>query len=1003
MTSGKSKTPPERVSKGQEQQRKTREVREQQERPAQRQGQTNQIVLWWNCAGGLAGKINEIKMIINDFSPIAFFIFESNIRNNKINSHLNIQGYELITTSTTFSRTACYLRSDSVSPGSICRGEGNEVITLEMGDMMIIGVYRPFKVEEGSNLNEQFDKLMKHLDQKISSAKSNNVRPVVAGDFNLDFNRIGDSSYSNSRLLNKLGIWAASHGLSQQIETETRHRLVKAQGGDRWEMAILDHLYSQEKESPEIFQCGTSDHLAIGLSIPLSLGESSETTKIVRRDWRKYNNPKHFNKVLDSETTKHLIDSAYGCFDVEELNNRIKAIHTHILDELAPYRVFRLRNDQQQLSSSVEALKKKRNRAYREFKKTGNKSYLEKSQDLTKDLKKLLNKTEKIKIQNKARAKDPKTFWNLVSELRNGKKRSEKIMIDTDDGPLTEGGPLADAFGNFFVNKVKKLSEQTERENIPQPVFSGAPTFEITPVDVALVSKTLKSKKSCGIDGVPLCVVKDTEPFLRILYCNLFNAVLKASMPEMWRLARVIPLHKKGNKNDINNYRPISNLCSISKLYEKVILMKINECGVDLDGTHQHGFKPKHSTTSAIVDIQKEISCRLEQGHDCVIYSVDLSAAFDMLRKRTFVSLLHPNITAQGLDRVLYDFLSDRKFIVEVNSSTSTEFNLEIGCVQGSVLGPKLFSLYTRLIPTKLPPAAHITTYADDSYVILSAPSGNLQSLVDDTNSCLQEHIEYLRKLGMVVNRSKTEIMVIPSNKSMVQDVAFGELKPLNQMKVLGVILDDSMSWSTHIATTINKLSRLTGAMKFLRRRLTKEQFMKVLTSQYYGSCYYASQAWLGPHTKKMDLRKLNSLHYKLLRVCVYDWKNKVSRSELDLLGRARPSLWAKYSTANFTIKVLRDRQPARLHDHIISTLFHERRFPDVYKFYDKSKKKIGRQALGNRLKDIFDEFQTPLTLRESNGTIRLKLKRAFNFPGYDNNRAVNDKPDEVNLYDESL
>ena len=127
-------------------------------------------------------------------------------------------------------------------------------------------------------------------------------------------------------------------------------------------------------------------------------------------------------------------------------------------------------------------------------------------------------------------------------------------------------------------------------------------------------------------------------------------------------------------------------------------------------------------------------------------------------------------------------------------------------------------------------------------------------------------------------------------------------------MKVRGVLLDDTMSWSTHIATTINNLSKLTGDLKFLRRRLTKDQFLKVLTSQYYGSCYYANQAWLSTHTKKMDLRKLNSLHYKLLSVSFFDWKNKIPRSTLDLPGLARLTLWAKYATANFTIKVLRDK-----------------------------------------------------------------------------------------------
>ena len=129
-----------------------------------------------------------------------------------------------------------------------------------------------------------------------------------------------------------------------------------------------------------------------------------------------------------------------------------------------------------------------------------------------------------------------------------------------------------------------------------------------------------------------------------------------------------------------------------------------------------------------------------------------------------------------------------------------------------------------------------------------------------------------------------------------------------------------------------------------------------------------------------MDLRKLNSLHYRLLRTIVGDWKQVVSRDKLDELGRVRPSTWAKYSTASTVIKIIRDGHPVRLKDHILEGVYINDRSQAI-RFFDRSKYKQGRQAIGNRIKHIFEEIKKPITFRESNNSIRLLLKKEFGFP----------------------
>ena len=136
---------------------------------------------------------------------------------------------------------------------------------------------------------------------------------------------------------------------------------------------------------------------------------------------------------------------------------------------------------------------------------------------------------------------------------------------------------------------------------------------------------------------------------------------------------------------------------------------------------------------------------------------------------------------------------------------------------------------------------------------------------------------------------------------------------------------------------------------------------------------------WLGWHTRKADIRKLNSLHYRLLRTVECDWRCRISKNKLDELGRVRPSIWAKYATASLVIKILRDKRPGRLYCHLLDTCYKEERSGRL-KFFDSSQYKPGRQALGNRLADLFSEITTQLTLLESDCTIRTTLKKSFGF-----------------------
>ncbi len=234
----------------------------------------------------------------------------------------------------------------------------------------------------------------------------------------------------------------------------------------------------------------------------------------------------------------------------DRVNGAIKNIHNEILERLAPERVFIMRRENQIINSALEALKKKKNRMIKKYRKTDSGKYLLRAQILSKKLKKEINKTERETIQKKANSPNAKTFWSMIAELREGRKDNTISEICTEEGNLREQEEIANAFGEYFENKIGALEAQAIVEESMEPTFGAIGHLETNHVEVALIARTIKGKKSSGIDNIPQCIVKETEPYLRTEYMKLFNLAMR-SIPTEWKMAKVSPIHKKGEVTSV--------------------------------------------------------------------------------------------------------------------------------------------------------------------------------------------------------------------------------------------------------------------------------------------------------------------------------------------------------------------------------------------------------------------------------------------------------------------
>jgi len=145
-------------------------------------------------------------------------------------------------------------------------------------------------------------------------------------------------------------------------------------------------------------------------------------------------------------------------------------------------------------------------------------------------------------------------------------------------------------------------------------------------------------------------------------------------------------------------------------------------------------------------------------------------------------------------------------------------------------------------------------------------------------------HFKFLASLGMVVNKAKTEVMFMKNKKHILpsQIQVDGEAIPVQtNIKVLGIHFDHDMSWKTHVSNVSNRAQKMIRGLKVIRRSLNQENIMKVITSQYYGSIYYALAVWFPTLIVKFK-QKLDILHYKVLRVAIRDWMRLFPREMLD-------------------------------------------------------------------------------------------------------------------------
>jgi len=233
----------------------------------------------------------------------------------------------------------------------------------------------------------------------------------------------------------------------------------------------------------------------------------------------------------------------------------------------------------------------------------------------------------------------------------------------------------------------------------------------------------------------------------------------------------------------------------------------------------------------------------------------------------------------------------------------------------------------------------------------------------------------------MIVNESKTEVTVFsktPEPTIMDIDCSGKVISTKPTMKALGVLIDHRLRWSDHIKNVCTRVRRLLCGMRMIRHKFTEVQANILITAQVLSILYYGAPAWLTPHLLRPDLRRIESVHYKCLRLIVKDYRQRISREWIDAATqRLPPKLLGKFATASLAIKIRQAKAPLGLYEEIFKNTYAETRKPGRLFGFDSSRVSVGRSMTKNWIGQTLGHIKTAWTESHlSNDQIRRLLKR---------------------------
>ena len=451
---------------------------------------------------------------------------------------------------------------------------------------------------------------------------------------------------------------------------------------------------------------------------------------------------------------------------------------------------------------------------------------------------------------------NPKKFWQYVNSKTRTHKSVGTISILNADGSkelIEEDLAKANVFANYFVKVY--TNEGSENFSHLQEIMppNSMPKIYFSEDDIKQKLSSMKINKSPGPDMLHPRVFKELQNVIVGKLKQIFEHSLEdGEIPEDWKTSTVTVIYKKGKKDCVENYRPISLTCITCKLMESLIRDQVMQFFMHhkLFSCCQYGFINGRSTMLQLLKIMDEWTSSLEAGGQIDVIYTDYEKAFDKVPHKRLLSKLCSYGLPVELIKWIEAFLCSRTQRVRINGAFSEKKPVLSGIPQGSVLGPLLFIIFINDLPGVCEELSRIFLFADDSKLYKHITTeGDYLSLKQSCQNMFNWSEQWLMRL----NTAKCKVLTITKNSNNIHFYDYGftscenvfiSLDHVDNMKDLGIIVDSELNFLCHIKEKVNKAYQMLGIINRNFRDVDKSTFLLLYLSLVRSQLEYCNSVW---------------------------------------------------------------------------------------------------------------------------------------------------------------